>query len=159
MAHHRVIHGRSTAERLDAELTRLQETGERITVAEFARRAKVSYATLTHQHRAVAEEVRRLRDQGQPRQGALVTRPRQRHEDLGEATELIRQLRAQVSSLTKELGATKADLERSRRRVDQLHHVEATNERLRGIVVSLSESLLCDADRQRLEELLGTASR
>lgn len=158
MANHRVVQGRNTAERLNAELERLRESGERVTVADFARRSKVSYATLTHQYRPVAEEVRRLRDHGQSRRRSPATRSRQHHDGLDEAAEIIKQLRDQVGRLTKDLAATKGDLERSRRRVDQLRHVEATNERLRGVVVSLAEGLECPSDRQRLEELLECAS-
>ena len=155
MANNRKINGKTTEQRLQEELQRIKQTREAVTVAEFARRARVSYASLTHDYREIADEVRRLRDDRRPTsRRSPVTLPRHRREDLVEATTLIQQLRQQISDLTRGIANTRAERDKWEKRASSLEHVQDQNERLRGIVVALTDGLSCEQDQQMIRRLI-----
>ena len=155
MANHRRIDGKTTKQRLDEELQHLRDTGESVTLAEFARRARVSYEALTHQYKPVAEEVRRVRDAGRPSPNlSPATFPRTRKADLTEATNLIQQLRKQVSDLTRALSKTQTERDKWQGQAHRLGKAQDQNERLRGIIVQLSDVLACEADQRMMRRLL-----
>jgi len=160
VAHYRKLNGKTTEQRLEEELQRLKASRESVTVAEFARRAMVSYATLTHQYKEVADEVRRLRDrEGPSPKRSPVTWSRSRHPDLEEATTLIQQLRQQVSDLTRGLATAHAERDQWQRRAFHLGQVQDHNERLRGVIAALLDHLVCEADRTMMQHWMDEIDR
>ncbi len=158
MANNRKINGKTTEQRLREELQRIKQTREAVTVAEFARRARVSYASLTHDYREIADEVRRLRDAGKPLPSpSPVTLPRKRHPDLVEASTLIGQLRQQIVNLASEVSNLQEDRDRWQRRAQRLMVEENHNELLRGIIATLSNDLACETDQRMLLRLIEEA--
>lgn len=155
MANRRIVDGKTTKQRLDQELQRLKDTNESVTLADFARRARVSYAALTHQYKTIADEVRRLRDGTKPASGrSPATLPRKRHPDLAEATTLIEKLRHQISDLTRDVSRLRAERDQWQRQAHHLETVQDQNERLRGVVAALADGLTCEADQRMMHRLL-----
>ncbi len=91
MANYRLIDGKTTLERLQEEWQRLIDSQESVTVAEFARRAGISYHTLTHKHKDWAEKIRALRDEGRtkPRKKSPASLSREQIVELEQASEVI----------------------------------------------------------------------
>jgi hypothetical protein len=143
VGNHRIINGKDTVERLTEEFQRLCEADIPVTVVEFARRAGISYHTLTHRYRDWAEKVRGFRDQekSKPRMHSPATRRKEHIVEFEEAEELITELRRRINYLTTQLeGATK-ERDKWKKRAIHLEGVEETNERLRGIVVSFQQEI------------------
>jgi hypothetical protein len=112
MANQLVLGGRSTRDRLKEEWQRIQDSEERISVSEFARRTGISYHTLTHNYKDWAQKVRNFRDEGRarPRKKSPVTLSREQVIELGQAAEMITKLRGRIEELTKELNSIGANL-------------------------------------------------
>src|ERR1700736_6085197 len=121
MANHRIVDGKTTLQRLQEEFQNLLDSGELITVVEFAHRAKISPHTLNHRYRNWAEKLRKLRDEGRskPRKRSPVTRSREQIQTLDEAGDLITQLRQRVSDLTGQLETLNKAHEKLKQRVHQ----------------------------------------
>lgn len=60
MANQAIIGGKTTQERLLEEWQRLLDSQEHVSVTEYARRARISYHTLTHNYKDWAEKVRKF---------------------------------------------------------------------------------------------------
>src|SRR5579859_3865197 len=107
MANQAIISGKTTLERLEEQWQNLLDSQERISVTEFARRAGISYHTLTHNYKDWAEKVRKFRDEGRarPRKKSPVSLSRKQVIELGQAAEVITKLRSRIEELTKELNA------------------------------------------------------
>ena len=144
MANRRIVDGKSTPERLQEELQKLLDTGERVTVVEFARRTGISYQTLTHRYRDWAEKVRKLRDEGKakPRRHSPVTQSREHIAELDQAAEVITKLRSQVNTLSKQLETVIRDDQKAQRRTLVEERLREENERLRGVIVSLQQEIV-----------------
>lgn len=155
MSNCRIIDGKTTKQRLDQELERLRETNETVTLAEFARRARVSYAALTHQYKTVADEVRRLRDRTRPKHGrSSATLARNQNAGLTEAITLVEKLRLQTTDLAREVSRLRAERDQWQRQAHHLETVQDQNERLRGVVAALADGLTCEADQRMMHRLL-----
>src|SRR5260370_9799366 len=98
MANHLVLGGRSTRERLEEEWQRIQDSQERVSVAEFARRAGISYHTLTHNYKDWAQRARNFRDEGRasPRKKSPLALTREHVIELGQPAAVIPNLRAPI---------------------------------------------------------------
>src|SRR5258708_14384414 len=144
MANHRIIDGKMTLQRLQDEFQKLLDSGERITVVEFARRVKISPNTLNHRHRDWAEKLRKLRDEGrsQPRKRSPVTRTREQIQTLDEAGDIIAQLRQRVSDLSGQLETLKKVHEKLKQRVHHAELAQEQNERFRGVLISLQQEIV-----------------
>src|SRR6266568_5077450 len=138
MANQLVLGGRTTRDRLEQEWQRIQDSVERISVSEFARRAGISYHTLTHNYKDWAEKVRNFRDEGRarPRKKSPVALSREQVIELGQAAEVITKLRGRIEELTKALN-TLSEGEGDRRKLaTRIAELKEGNERLRGVIVS-----------------------
>lgn len=144
MANKRIVDGKTTLQRLHDEFQNLLDSGERITVVEFARRAKISPNTLNHRYRVWAEKLRELRDEGRskPRKRSPVTRSREQIQGLDEAGDVITQLRQHVSELLGQVEALKKDNQKLKQLVRQSELAKEQNERLRGVLVSLQQEIV-----------------
>jgi hypothetical protein len=144
MANHRIIDGKMTLQRLQDEFQKLLDSGERITVVEFARRVKISPNTLNHRHRDWAEKLRKLRDEGRskPRKRSPVTRTREQIQTLDEAGDIIVQLRKRVSELSGQLETLNKVHEKLKQRVHQGELAQEQNERFRGVLISLQQEIV-----------------
>ena len=144
MANHRIVDGKTTLQRLQEEFQNLLNSGKRITVVEFARRAKISPNTLNHRHRDWAEKLRKLRDEAKskPRKRSPVTRSREQIQGLNEAEEIITQLRQRVSDLSSQLETLNKKHEKLKQHIRQGELVKEQNERLRGVLVSLQQEIV-----------------
>lgn len=144
MANHRIINGKMTLQRLQDEFQKLLDSGERITVVEFARRVKISPNTLNHRHRDWAEKLRKLRDEGRskPRKRSPVTRSREQIQTLDEAGDVITQLRQRVSDLSGQLETLNKAHEKLKQRVHQGELAQEQNERFRGVLISLQQEIV-----------------
>jgi hypothetical protein len=159
MANQLVLGGRSTRERLEEEWQRIQDSEEHISVSEFARRAGISYHTLTHNYKDWAQRVRNFRDEGRarPRKKSPVALSREQVIELGQAAEVITKLRGRIEELTKELN-TLSEGEGDRRKLaTRIAELKEGNERLRGVIVSIQQEVVRYAPpelRQRIIELI-----
>jgi hypothetical protein len=144
MANHRIVDGKTTLQRLRDEFQNLLDSGERITVVEFAFRVGISVHTLNHRYRDWAEKLRKLRDEGRskPRKRSPVTRSREQIQGLNEAEEIITQLRQRVSDLSGQLETHKMENQKLKQRVRQGEIMKEQNERLRGVLVSLQQEIV-----------------
>src|SRR5260370_40733402 len=133
MANHRIIDGKMTLQRLQDEFQKLLDSGERITVVEFARRVKISPNTLNHRHRDWAEKLRKLRDEGRskPRKRSPVTRSREQIQGLDQAEDVITLLRQRVSELSAQMETIKKEHQKLKQRVRQGDIAKEQNERFR----------------------------
>lgn len=148
MANRRVVDGISTEERIAATFTAIQKSGERITLTEFARRAKVGYSTLCHEYRDWAERIRHHRDgaRGRKTGGRRAVSP-----GTGEGESLIRQLRKELTAAQQERDELRQQVPALRNEVDLLRQANA---RLRGVHIKLQESLVTMVGEQRAEQIL-----
>lgn len=159
MANQLVIGGRSTQDRLQEEWQRIVDSQERVSVTEFARRAGISYDTMTHNYKDWAQKVRNFRDEGRarPRKKSSVTLSREQVIELGQAAEVITKLRGRIEELTKELN-TLSEGEGDRRKLaTRIAELKEGNERLRGVIVSIQQEIVRYAPpelRQRIIELI-----
>ncbi len=144
MANHRIVDGKTTLQRLQDEFQNLLDSGERITVVEFAHRAGISPNTLNHRYRDWAEKLRKLRDEGRskPRKQSPVTRSREQIQTLDGAGDVIIQLRKRVSDLSVQLETLKKSHEKLKQRVHQGELAQEQNERFRGVLVSLQQEIV-----------------
>src|SRR2546429_4456679 len=140
MANNRIVDGKTTLQRLQEEFQNLLDSGERITVVEFARRAQISPNTLNHRHRDWAEKLRKLRDEGRskPRKRSPVTRSREQIQASDEAGDLITQLRQRVSDLSSQLET----LNKKYEKLNQGDLAKEQNERIRGVLISLQQEIV-----------------
>ena len=143
MARQQVIDGMTTEERLAREYERLVAAGEGVPLTEFARRAGIAYPTLTHRYKEWAERVRALRDAGRaaPRRRSPATHTREEIASLDEALALIKELRRRNAQLARQVDTAEAERDALRRRSVRAQILEDHNERLRGVVVTLQETL------------------
>ena len=144
MGNQLVLGGRSTRDRLKEEWQRIQDSQERISVSEFARRAGISYHTLTHNYKDWAQRVRNFRDEGRarPRKKSPVALSREQVIELGQAAEVITKLRGRIEELTKELN-TLSEGEGDRRKLaTRIAELKEGNERLRGVIVSIQQEVV-----------------
>lgn len=130
--------------RLKEEYQNLVDSGERITVVEFARRVQISHHTLNHRYRDWAEKLRKLRDEARskPRKQSPVTQGRMKTKSLNEAGDVILQLREQVSNLLGQLETLKKNHENLNQRVRQGELAKEQNERLREVLISLQQEIV-----------------
>ncbi len=144
MANRRIVGGKTTLQRLQDEFQNLLDSGERITVVEFARRAGISPNTLNHRYRDWAEKIRKLRDEGRskPRKRSPVTRSREEIQGLDQAEDVITLLRQRVSDLTSQLETLNKKYEKLKQRVRQGELAKEQNERFRGVLVSLQQEIV-----------------
>lgn len=144
MANHRIVDGKTTLQRLQDEFQNLLDSGERITVIEFAHRAGISSNTLNHRYRDWAVNIRKLRDEGRskPRKQSPVTRSREQVQGLDQAEDVITLLRQRVSDLSSQLEALNKNHEKLKQRVRQGELAKEQNERFRGVLVSLQQEIV-----------------
>src|SRR6266702_954926 len=144
MANHLVVRGRSTRDRLEEEWQRIQDSQERISVSEFARRAAISYHTLTHNYKDGAQKVRNFRDEGRarPRKKSPVALSREKVIELGQAAEVITKLRGRIEELTKKLNAISEGEGDRRKLAAEISELKEGNERLRGVIVSIQQEIV-----------------
>ena len=144
MANYKIVNGKTTLQRLQEEFQYLLNSGERITVVEFALRVGISPHTLNHRYRDWAEKLRKLRDEGRskPRKRSPVTRSREQIQGLNEAEEIITQLRQRVSDLSGQLETHKMENQKLKQRVRQGEIMKEQNERFRGVLVSLQQEIV-----------------
>jgi chromosome segregation ATPase len=156
MANHRIVDGKTTLQRLEDEFQNLLDSGERITVVEFAHRVGISSHTLNHRYRDWAEKLRKLRDEGRPkpRKRSPVTRSREEIQNLDEAEDIITQLRQRVSDLSSQVEALKKDYQKLKKRVRQGELAQEQNERLRGVLVSLQQEIVRYMTHEQSSRLL-----
>lgn len=159
MANQLVLGGRSTRDRLKEEWQRIQDSEERISVSEFARRTGISYHTLTHNYKDWAQKVRNFRDEGRarPRKKSPVALSREQIIELGQAAEVITKLRGRIEELTKELNTLSEGEGDRRKLVTRIAELKEGNERLRGVIVSIQQEIARYASpelRQRIIELI-----
>jgi hypothetical protein len=159
MANQLVLGGRSTRDRLKEEWQRIQDSEERISVSEFARRTGISYHTLTHNYKDWAQKVRNFRDEGRarPRKKSPVALSREQVIELGQAAEVITKLRGRIEELTKELNTLSEGEGDRRKLVTRIAELKEGNERLRGVIVSIQQEIARYASpelRQRIIELI-----
>jgi len=143
MANHRIIDGKTTLQRLQDEFQNLLNSGERITVVEFARRVGISSHTLTHRHREWAEKVRKLRDEkrSKPRKQSPATQSREQIRNLDEASNIIIQIRQKNSELSGQVEVLKKNNQKLKQQAQQGELAKEQNERLRGVIVSLQQEI------------------
>jgi hypothetical protein len=144
MANYKTVNGKTTLQRLEEEFQNLLDSGERITVVEFARRVGISTHTLNHRHRDWAENLRKLRDEGRarPRKLSPATRNREQIQSLDEAGGVITQLRKHVSDLLGLVAALQKDNQKLKQIVRQGELAKDQNERLRGVLISLQQEII-----------------
>ena len=144
MANQAIIGGKTTLERLQEEWQKLLGSQEHISVSEYARRARISYHTLTHNYKDWAEKVRKFRDEGRarPRKKSPVALSREQVIELEQAAEVITRLRSRIEELTKELNAI-SEREGDRRKLAaQIAELKEGNERLRGVIVNIQQEVV-----------------
>jgi DNA repair exonuclease SbcCD ATPase subunit len=165
MANQAIIGGKTTLERLEEQWQKLLDSQERISVTEFARRADISYHTLTHNYKDWAEKVRKFRDEGRarPRKKSPVAMSREQITELEQAAEVIAKLRHRIEELTKELNAISEGEGDRRKLAAQITQLKEGNERLRGVIVSVQQEIVRyappDLGHQLIELIKGYATR
>ena len=139
-----IIDGKTTLERLQEEWQKLLDSQEHISVSEYARRARISYHTLTHNYKDWAEKARKFRDEGRarPRKKSPVALSREQVIELEQAAEVITRLRSRVEELTKELNAISEGEGDRRKLAAQIAELKEGNERLRGVIVSIQQEVV-----------------
>ena len=144
MANQLVIDGRSTRDRLQEEWQLIVDSQERVSVTEFARRAGISYDTMTHNYKDWAEKIRKFRDEGRarPRKKSPVALSREQVTELEQAAEVITRLRSRIEELTKELNAISEGEGDRRKLAAQIAELKEGNERLRGVIVSVQQEIV-----------------
>lgn len=144
MANYRIVDGKTTLQRLQEEFQNLLNSGECITVVEFAHRVGISPHTLNHRYRDWAEKLRKLRDEGRskPRKRSPVTRSREEIQGLDQAENIITLLRQRVSDLSGQLETLNKKYEKLKQCVGQGELAKEQNERLRGVLVSLQQEIV-----------------
>ena|SRR5260221_9243151 len=144
MANLRIVDGKTTPQRLQEEFQYLLDSRERITVAEFARRAGISPNTLNHRYRDWAEKIRKLRDDGRskPKKRSPVTRSREEIMGLDQAEDIISLLRRRVSDLSSQLETLNKKYEKLMQYVRQGELAKEQNERFRGVLISLQQEIV-----------------
>ncbi len=143
MANQAIIGGKTTQERLLEEWQRLLDSQEHVSVTEYARRARISYHTLTHNYKDWAEKVRKFRDEGRarPRKKSPVALSREQIIELEQAAEVITRLRSRIEELTKELNTISEGEGDRRKLAAQIAELKEGNERLRGVIVSIQQEV------------------
>jgi chromosome segregation ATPase len=165
MANQIVIGGKSTLDRLQEEWQRILDLQERISVTEFARRAGISYHTMTHNYKDWAEKVRKFRDEGRarPRKKSPVALSREQVTELEQAAQVIAKLRRRIEELTKELNAISEGEGDCRKLAAQITQLKEGNERLRGGIVSVQQEIVRyappDLGHRLIELIKGYATR
>jgi len=159
MANRLILGGRPTRDRLEEEWQRIQDSQERISVSEFARRAGISYHTMTHNYKDRAQQVRNFRDEGRarPRKKSPVALSREQPTELGQAAEVITKLRGRIEELTKKLNAISEGEGDRRKLAAEISELKEGNERLRGVIVSIQQEIVRYASpelSQRIIELI-----
>jgi len=144
MANQRIVDGMTTPERLAEAFQHLLDSGERVSVAEFARRAKISYPMLNHKYRDWAEKVRNLRDadEPEPRKRSPVTLSHEEITEFSQAIETLVKLRQQNQSLSSQVEKLTKENKRLKTQVANCKQEKEYNERLRGLVISLQQEIL-----------------
>lgn len=144
MANQAIIDGKTTQERLQQEWQKLLDSQEHISVTEYARRARISYHTLTHNYKNWAEKVRKFRDEGRarPRQKSPIALSREQITELEQAAEVITRLRSRIEELTKELNTISEGESDRRQLVAQIAQLKEGNERLRGVIASIQQDVV-----------------
>lgn len=144
MANYRIVDGKTTLQRLQEEFQNLLNSGERITVVEFAHRVRISSHTLSHRYREWAEKIRKLRDEGRskPRKRSPVTRSREQIQGLDQAEDVITLLRQRVSDLSSQLETLNKKYEKLKQHIRQGEQAKEQNERFRGVLVSLQQEIV-----------------
>jgi vacuolar-type H+-ATPase subunit I/STV1 len=128
-------------------------------VTEFARRAGISYHTLTHKHKDWAEKIRTLRDEGRkkPRKKSPASLSREQIVELEQALEVIAKLRSRVENLTRKLDAFAEGEDDRQKLIEQNQQLKEVNERLRGVIISVQQEIIRYATPElgnRLMELI-----
>jgi DNA repair exonuclease SbcCD ATPase subunit len=157
MANQAIIGGKTTLERLREEWQKLLDSQEHISVSEYARRAGISYHTLTHNYRDWAERVRKFRDEGRarPRKKSPVVLSREQITELEQAAEVIAKLRSRTEELMKKLNAISEGESDCRKLAAQIAALKEGNERLRGVIVSIQQEVVRYAPPELGHRLIG----
>lgn len=144
MANQAIIGGKTTLERLQEKWQKLLDSQEHISVSEYARRARISYHTLTHNYKDWAEKVRKFRDEGRvrPRKKSPAALSREQITELEQAAEVITRLRSRIEELTKQLNAISEGEGDRRKLAAQVAELKEGNERLRGVIVSIQQDIV-----------------
>ncbi len=153
-----VINGKNTPERLEEEFQKLLTSQEHITVTEFARRSGIAYHTLTHRYKDWAEKVRKWRDEQklEPRKMPLTMQRQEEILELGQAAEVIQQLRKRVYDLSKQLEHCNYEDGKLPKLMAQNVRLQEQNERMRGIIVSLQQEITRYAPLELRQRLMKT---
>jgi hypothetical protein len=142
VANKRVVDGQDTLARLESTWKAIIDQDEYPTLAEFARRAQISYTALCHRYTDWAEKVRTRRDKKHgTRKKSPVTLSKASARSLAEALDQVTELRKSNLSLRRELEEAKEEIIRLREVAARGQSAEEENERWRGLLLDLEDQL------------------
>jgi predicted nucleic acid-binding Zn-ribbon protein len=142
VANKRVVDGQDTQARLENTWNAIVDQDEHSSLAEFARRAQISYTALCHRYSDWADRVRTRRDKKHgARKKSPVTLSKASARSLTEALDQVTELRKTNLSLRRELENAQEEIGRLRDVAGRGETAEEENERWRGLLLDLEDQL------------------